>query len=97
MPPMADKPRQPGMTLADDLCDELSRYGVATERGPGGCRVTASYRGRCMVLCRVGGWWAHERPTTGHTVRERMTPCGIEWVTARHIADMLTSGYGVHL
>lgn len=91
-----DPHRQP-VGPTDDLVDALRAHGVTTEEGPGACRITASLCGRSMVLCRIRGWWAHERPTTGETVIDPMQPTGMEWVTARHIAAMLTSGYGVRL
>lgn len=92
------KPRRTAASPAHDLVRYLvEEQHVTAEAGPGACRVTATLRGRCMVLCRDSGWWTRERPTTGDTVLERMQPEGMEWVTARTVAAMLANGCGVRL
>jgi len=97
MTPTTGRHRHPGESPTADLVSALGALGVSTEHGPGLCRLTATLRGRRLVLCRIGGWWAHERPTTGDTVIDRMHPVGMEWITARVVAGMLANGCGVQL
>lgn len=80
-------------TPVSDLVASLrEEYLVDAEAGPGPDRVTAVRDGVAMALCRERGWWCHERHSRGCVVvRDRMHPEGMEWVTARTVAALLTT------